>query len=785
MKRRLTGKIAAFLAAAMMCGSFAGCADKGEDNSIAVSDAGEDAGKENADTVDMEADTESDSAMGRYMETEIPLPEGTQMLHAGRKLSDGRLRVMVDTAEGPSVYDSSNDGAEWELLCELPEEYRESYINVAAISGEGAVFCNLSVGETDEDGVSSMGCGEISPDGEFHLITPDLDMGLFDALYMQDPVYGEEGKILFTAVGSNQIFLLDTETGEKLRVYNEEEKPVASFKKAGNDIYIFADDSVRVLDYESGEEASLDEALKNTLESREENFVEYNFYTYPILFSEGFQEGELFFCNTEGIFRYMKGGSLVEQIADGNLNSLAKPSISLMSLQALEDGSFLVFCYDDEGMRLLHYVYDADVPTTPDTEIRVYSLQENEDVQQAISMFQNQNPDYYVNLEIGMTGSDAVTASDALRTLNTEIMAGSGPDVLILDGMPMESYMEKGILEDISSQVEAVESENEMFENITGIYKRDGAVYAVPSRFKVPVIQGPKEYMDSINDLASLAETAAALREENGDIEMILSTTNIYWMIKEFYGADSAALMGTDGSLREEALTELLTVMKEVFDLNEFPDNEITYRSVMTAGDSGGYDYTSLTETYGFLTHSAMLDFCNLGDGMALAEILAINKTENMDYKLSPFSGKNVFIPSTIAGISSRCREKEGAGEFLKFLLSQDAQDTSMGGGFPVNKESFRKGLTSNDELGFGTLGWSVTDEDGTIEDVSFDVVNPSGEEQEDFLSLVESLDTPSLTDAVIEDLIQDIAGRCVSGEISVEDAVSEIQQKMSLYLAE
>ena len=63
-------------------------------------------------------------------------------------------------------------------------------------------------------------------------------------------------------------------------------------------------------------------------------------------------------------------------------------------------------------------------------------------LRQAISVYQKQNPDVYVDLEIGMSGEDSVTASDALRTLNTDIMAGKGPDILILDGMPVDEIFD-------------------------------------------------------------------------------------------------------------------------------------------------------------------------------------------------------------------------------------------------------------------------------------------------------------------------------------------------------
>ena len=49
-----------------------------------------------------------------------------------------------------------------------------------------------------------------------------------------------------------------------------------------------------------------------------------------------------------------------------------------------------------------------------------------------------------------MSGDDSVTDTDALKVLNTEIMAGTGPDVLLLDGISEDTYIERGMLENLS-----------------------------------------------------------------------------------------------------------------------------------------------------------------------------------------------------------------------------------------------------------------------------------------------------------------------------------------------
>ena len=91
-----------------------------------------------------------------------------------------------------------------------------------------------------------------------------------------------------------------------------------------------------------------------------------------------------------------------------------------------------------------------NTPTAYRYRNSVYSLEENSGIRQAVVMFQKKYPDIYLTLETGMSGNDGVTRTDALKTLNTEIMAGKGPDILILDGISSETYAEQGMLEDLS-----------------------------------------------------------------------------------------------------------------------------------------------------------------------------------------------------------------------------------------------------------------------------------------------------------------------------------------------
>ena len=85
-------------------------------------------------------------------------------------------------------------------------------------------------------------------------------------------------------------------------------------------------------------------------------------------------------------------------------------------------------------------MYDPEIAATPEEEIRIYSLYENYTIRQAVSLYQKSHPEVYVNYEVGISGEDGMTEEDAVRNLNTRLASGSGPDLLVLDGLPKSSY---------------------------------------------------------------------------------------------------------------------------------------------------------------------------------------------------------------------------------------------------------------------------------------------------------------------------------------------------------
>ena len=126
---------------------------------------------------------------------------------------------------------------------------------------------------------------------------------------------------------------------------------------------------------------------------------------------------------------------------------------------------------------------------------------------------------------------------------------------MILDGISSETYAEQGMLEDLSG----ILKEAGLLDNIESAYtKEDGSIYEMPVKFGIPMIEGNKEDVQAVTDLASLADVLTKHKDEYG-----LTSENIYKLPLTLFHVstgtsgkladnNSAAWMKADGTLDEE-----------------------------------------------------------------------------------------------------------------------------------------------------------------------------------------------------------------------------------------
>lgn len=422
--------ICILLSAALVFTSLAGCEKKG------TSDSSDGTG----------GDDSGGRAMGRYMEEELSLPAEFSSIYDMKKLEDGSIRVAGCSEDRESVWETKDLGISWEKVYDFPEEIQDDVRDTAVSSG-GRVACVY-----DE-------CSDADMKEIFYLMEPDGTFGRipFELPQAEELYVNLVRQILF--VGNDRLLICDDQgifylvnvaDGSVVRTFefgNSENMYVAF--AMGKMLLFQSISEVLLYDSETGEQQSPGEAMQN-------GFTESGM----IRAADTLDAGEsIYYVTEQGMYHYRFGGSVVEQLIDGELNSLGSFSVDVGSLLMLDERNLLAAKSDgneEAGSRagILKFAYSEDTPAKPDKELKVYSLYEDNSIRQAVGGFQKEHADVYVHYEAALSGEDGMTVSDALKTLTTEIMAGKGPDVLVLDGMPIETYAEKGILRDLSSVIE-------------------------------------------------------------------------------------------------------------------------------------------------------------------------------------------------------------------------------------------------------------------------------------------------------------------------------------------
>lgn len=568
------------------------------------------------------------------------------------------------------------------------------------------------------------------------------------------------------------VYQVNISDGSIKQTYESGESNLHQSYLVGNKLVVQTDTEVLVYDTETGEQQPKEDALQKSI-------TESGYFQAVDSLDSG--EG-MYWLTSKGLYHYTFGGSVIEQVMDGSLNSLANPSFFVDSLLMLDEQNFLVIANDSSsdsptGIAIVKFTYSADTPSRPDKELKAYSLHDSREMRQAISRYQKEHTDVYINYEVALSDDNGVTASDALKTLTTEIMAGKGPDVLILDGMPVETYAEKGILRDLSAV--AAEAGGNYFENILNAYKDgQGQLCALPARFMMPMAQAGSAYYTPGEGFDSFMERTDALANmEPAEV------------VEKFWYTCGASWKKADGTLDGAKVAEFLTKLKNAYgEYQERGEEDVDIYMAMEGGGVSPLQGVSLDKGIFDLVSQKINSNIGLYGGMDYGMLRAsTEKLENGDFGAMPGQVEKVFVPTMVMGVSSKSTQPEAAEEFVKYLFTQDAQKLAMAGGLPVDRDAFRGMIDGHEYEGKEDLGLVMVTGAGTEMDnaISYAMSPATEEEVKKLTDLAERLENPALMDDVIKEAVVEQGEKVLKGETEPQAAADAVMQKVNIYLAE
>lgn len=749
-------------------------------------------GKKGSEKKDSENEAEQHTkVISGYEEQQYAMPEGMDTIvpYATRIVDDIGFMVLGMKENAYYVWSSDDYGKTWGEPVALPEELRGEVMEGESIAGQ-----------------RSIRSASISPEGELALIRAtyydnnnftcdywtwkpgetekklniELEMDEFyeNHARTQESVsikpnafikwkYVDNGELLAEAM-NGQVYLIDSDTGEvrAQTAYVQGMKRIEYTQVIDGKILVQTAEGIFMYLADTGEFVESEKTIQSDItELRGTEEYTYVGNTYELFETEG----SLYEIGKSGI--YLRDGAEKEEIISGEDALIGNTMIRYLNAFRLEEG-FLIPCVENGQYYTVYYHYTGGEDAGKKKELKIYSLRENDNLTLAIEQYKGRHSEIKVQLETGLSEGGGVTVSDAIRNLSTKIMAGDGPDVILLDEMAVETYIEKGILVDITDIYEEVDEKEGLLSNVAEVYKKDGKLYAIPTHFYVPVVLGAESDIQSIQDLESLERKVEELTQQG---KSCFADKDVRGVLNYCTAISSAAWI-EDGKLQEKELKAFLRCVKNICGMENL--------------EEGSYDVDNHIQDFRDDYIQPIFYHCGVtGLAMGLTKGFTdvsqidsvLNEAEGSAWKIQNGQAENIFVPSAIIGISGRAANKEEAKAFLQFLLTSETQKYEMRSGFPVNRTALKELAMEESEK----EEWSIMRALKNGETMELTVKPANQDRIQEFSDKLETLDTPELTDKIVLQTVNEYALSYIRGEIDLDKAMEDIKSRVNLHLAE
>lgn len=470
------------------------------------------------------------------------------------------------------------------------------------------------------------------------------------------------------------------------------------------------------------------------------------------------EDGTLIAAGTEGIFRRGPEGKEWEKLLNGSETDFAMTGCWCISLAALEDGSiYALYRESGGGTKLNRYAYDPDAVIEVKEELKLYTVYESYLLQQAAVMYHKEHPEVLITIQSAYPAyyDDETDYNAVYQELNTMLMGDEAPDILVMDHLNMDSFIEKGLLEDIGEVVNPLEESGRLLSGITGAYVReDGHRYVVPLQFGFTMAIGRDI---SQTDMESLESLAGFLSKADYSY---MGPQTVSELVDKLYPYFCEEIV-RDKQLDREVLGGKLECLKRIADNCGIIDSREKGERCYNMWDLASQAKLAFEEANGF--KNCMFP-------------IAIT-----DYIMGSFTAyENSFVPFLQTGLCTKSSYKDTAMDFLRLALSEEVQNTDYYMGFPVNQASLEKQV--HEDRSEAEAETTIEAEGG---EVDFIIRDYSGETADRLLDLCRSLDKPVKEDEKIREVLIESLGGYLKGEQTKEETVQKIEDSLKMYLAE
>ncbi|WP_018757089.1 ABC transporter substrate-binding protein [Paenibacillus terrigena] len=395
---------------------------------------------------------------------------------------------------------------------------------------------------------------------------------------------------------------------------------------------------------------------------------------------------------------------------------------------------------------------------------------------QAKKKYEAKHPNITIDLRY-VESDDAHGEADSekyIKTTNTAMLSGAGPDLIAMDLLPMGSYVNKQLLVNMSEMMDHDPSfqRDQYFTNILDAVKLNGGIYGMPLNFILYGLIGNETVIDKsgvkIDDKnwnwSQFVDTAKELKKADPtkNQSALLSEPHflLNQMVKDQYATYVDQAKG-EAKFDSEAFSSLLQQVKSLFD--EQVASETASRSI--------FWNTSIVSPADYIRMMKQSEY--YGKGYEFKSKL---------YAKPHADGKEAggyFISYKTIGMNAKSKVKAEAWDFIKFMLSDEVQAKAGSAGFPLNKNVYQKQVQQ-----LLQEGKVISDQEtGLLKGKVFDVTAQDLQGLEHFLA--EAIYPVEFRLSKIDGIITNESKAFFSGQKSAEDVAKLIQNRVTTFLNE
>ena len=426
----------------------------------------------------------------------------------------------------------------------------------------------------------------------------------------------------------------------------------------------------------------------------------------------------------------------------------------LMDSQYFENG-ILVQTSNDITNKL---VYISDKKIKRKNNIKLYSLYQNIYINNIVREYASKHPETNVELEVGIPENDEnTTSSDAIKKVNTELLSGNGPDIIIVDGLSTKKMKKSGVLEDITELRNKIESKYNVFNNI--LEEDSKTAYEIPTHFSFSVQAGTKKFTnaDSIRKIYNDFD-------EMGKKSKPAYITETYCEIMKQIYKNYLSTNIENGKLNESEIRDYFKLANKLINIKKktgAEDEELSFDMLSMKGmiyqESGCYSVNK-----GKAQASIEAIVANGG----LVELAKLDQNSNLTYKVIK---ENKYTPLYSMAINKKSKKKKIAEDFIIESINKSNQESDKLEGIPVNLDALDSFYSSS------TYIFEGTDQLPCL----------NAEQQMKYTEFMKSLRKPIIVDSSCEDIVYEQVNLLNKGKVTIDDATKNVIQKVKLYQKE